>query len=152
MKSRNENSVASVEFLREVALFKRLSQETLEHLASQMRMVYLLEGPIISDEDPGQGIYIIESGMVKVTKASENGESEAVLAILQPGNSFGELSVIDGLPRSASVTTMEPTWCYLLPRDTFLTLLEETPEIAQAMLPMLATMVRNADDWIARLL
>lgn len=152
MEGGKENTVVSVEFLREVALFKGLNQDALGSLASQMRMVYLLEGPIIKDDEPGHGLYIIESGMVKVTKASENGEAEAVLAILQPGNTFGELSLIDGLPRSATVTTMEPTWCYFLPRDNFLTALEERPEIAVAMLPVLTAMVRNADQWIARLL
>ena len=74
------------------------------------------------------------------------------MAILKPGSSFGEISLIDGFPSSANVTTMEPTWCYYLPRDAFLTALEENPEIAVGMLPALASMVRNADQWIGKLL
>ena len=115
-------------------------------------MIYLLEGHIIQDTGPPGGLYIIESGMAKVTKAAERGEAEAVLAILKPGSSFGEISLIDGLPSSAGVTTMEPTWCYYLPREAFLAALEESPEIAVGMLPALASMVRNADQWIAQLL
>ena len=147
-----ENRLGTAEFLAGVELFKNLEPEVLQELGSGMRMVYLLEGHIIQDNDPVDGLYIIESGMAKVTKASERGDAEAVLAILQPGSAFGEIGLIDGLPRSATVTTMEPTWCYFMPREAFLAALEEHPEIAVGMLPALAAMVRNADQWIAQLL
>ena len=152
MEASKENRVDIAEFLLQVDLFKHLKPEILQGLGSRMRMVYLLEGHIIQDSGPPGGLYIIESGMAKVTKAAERGEAEAVLAILKPGSSFGEISLIDGLPSSANVTTMEPTWCYYLPRETFLAALEESPEIAVGMLPALASMVRNADQWIAQLL
>ena len=147
-----ETQSATVKFLSGLDLFRQVNREILKALASRMRMVYLLEGHIIKENDPVDGLYIIKSGMAKVTKASERGAAEAVLAILQPGNAFGEIGIIDGLPRSATVTTMEPTWCYFLPRDAFLAALEDSPEIAVGMLPALAAMVRNADQWIAQLL
>ena len=152
IEASTEDRVDTAEFLGQVDLFKRLNPETLQALGSRMRMVYLLEGDIIQDNGPPGGLYIIESGMAKVTKSAERGEAEAVLAILKPGSSFGEISLIDGFPSSANVTTMEPTWCYYLPREAFLTALEENPEIAVGMLPALASMVRNADQWIAQLL
>ena len=74
----------------------------------------------------------------------------AVLTILRQGNSFGEIGLIDGLPRSAGVSAMGTVECYFLPRAEFLAALEENPEIALGMLPALAAMVRNADQWIAR--
>ena len=95
----NDNRLDIVEFLGRVELFKHLEPETRQALASRMRMVYMLEGHIIRDNDPLDGLYIIESGRAKVIKASESGETEAVLALLQPGSSFGEISLIDGLPR-----------------------------------------------------
>jgi len=104
-----EDRVDTAEFLGQVDLFKHLEPEILQALGSRMSMVYLLEGHIIQDNGPPGGLYIIESGMAKVTKAAERGEAEAVLAILKPGSSFGEISLIDGLPSSANVTTMEPT-------------------------------------------
>ena len=55
-----------------------------------MRMIYLLEGHIIQDNGPPGGLYIIESGMAKVTKAADRGEAEAVLAILKPGSFWGD--------------------------------------------------------------
>lgn len=145
-----ENRVETAAFLGRVELFKHLDPDILQALASRMRMVYLLEGHIIQDNGPPGGLYIIESGMAKVTKTADRGE--AVLAILQSGSFFGEISLIDGLPSSADVTTVEPTWCYYLPRDAFLEALSENPEIAVGMLPALASMVRNADQWIAQLL
>ncbi len=147
-----ENREDIAEFLSHVDLFKHLERDVLEGLGARMRMVYLLEGHIIQDNDPVDGLYIIESGRAKVTKSSQDGETEAVLAILQPGSSFGEIALIDGLPRTATVTTMEPTWCYFLPREAFLTALEESPQIAAGMLRALAAMVRNADQWIGQLL
>ena len=142
----------TVEFLGKVELFKQVGKDALEQLAPRMRLVYLQQGQIIKDDDPVDGLYIMKAGMAKVTKSAERWEAEAVLAILREGDCFGEISLIDGLPRSASVTAMEPSQCYFLPRETFLAALEENPEIAAGMLPALAAMVRNADRWIAQLL
>ena len=105
------------------------------------------------DNDAADGLYIVKSGMAKVTKSSADAAGvEAVLAILRKGNSFGELSLIDGLPRSANVAAMGPMECYFLPRDAFLLALKEAPEIALGMLPALASMVRSADQWVAQLI
>ena len=111
------------------------------------------EGEIFKDNDVADGMYIIKSGMVKVTKsATDSAGVEAVLAILKLGNSFGELSLIDGLPRSANVVAMAPTVCYFLPREAFLLVLRENLEIAYVMLPALASMVRSSDQWVAQLI
>ena len=88
-----ENRLDTAEFLGRVDLFKHLEPEILQELGSRMRMVYFLEGHIIQDNGPPGGLYFIESGMAKVTKAAERGEAEAVLAILKPGSSFGEISL-----------------------------------------------------------
>ena len=143
-------------FLGQVALFKHLNQNALESLASQVRSIYFPEGHIVRDAlrdtAAGDGLYIIKSGVAKVTKASQSWEAEAVLAILCAGHCFGEIGLIDGLPPSANVTVMEPMECYFLARAAFLVALTDNPEIALGMLPALGTMVRSADQWIARLL
>ena len=142
----------TVEFLSNVDLFKELKGEALERLAGQVRLVALSEGEIFFREDePADGLYIIKSGMAKATKwATESEGVAAVLSILRQGNSFGEIGLIDGLPRSAAVSAMGPVECYFLPRTEFLAALEENPEIALGMLPALAAMVRNADQWVAQ--
>ena len=146
----------SEDFLRRVELFKHLNKDALESLSNQIRLVCLPEGQVIRDTvrdtAPVDGLYIIKSGVAKVTRASESWEAEAVLAILRPGNCFGEIGLIDGLPPSANVTAVEPMECYFLPRDAFLAALEENPEIALGMVHSLGSMVRAADQWIAQLL
>ncbi|MCH8279606.1 MAG: cyclic nucleotide-binding domain-containing protein [Chloroflexi bacterium] len=134
-----------VSFLGQVEIFQHLSKATLERLASRVRSVSLVDGHIFEENEPTDGLYIITSGMVRVTKPAGTGEVEVDLATLTRGNFFGEIGLIDGLPRSAKVTAMQPTECYFLPRPVFLTALRESPEIALALLPALTRMVRSAD-------
>jgi len=148
--------VGTTEFLAKIGLFKHLKADALASLASQVRLIYLPEGHMIRntmrDTTSVDGLYIVKSGVAKVTKPSQSWEAEAVLAILGQGDCFGEIGLLDGLPPSANVTAMEPMECYVLSRDDFLPALEKNPEIALGMLPSLATMVRSADQWIAQLL
>lgn len=143
----------TVEFLSGIDIFKNLQPGGLERLAGQMTQVSFPAGNIIRDNDAADGLYIIKTGNVKVTKsAAESAGVEAVLAILRQGNSFGELSLIDGLPRSANVTAMGPVECYFLPRAAFLLSLREDPVLARGMLIALAGMVRSADQWVSQLI
>lgn len=144
--------VETVEFLGKVDLFKYLDKNGLEQLATQMHLMSLPEGHVISESDPADGLYIIKSGVARVTKSGEGAAGEAVLAILRQGNCFGEIGLIDGLPRSASVVAMGPLECYFLPRDAFLAALKEHHEVCLSLLPALAGMVRNANQWVAQLL
>ena len=146
----------ALEFIADVPLFKHLKEDALKRLAKQVRIVRFPEGHAIRDTSrdtgPADGLYIIKSGVAKVSRAANAWEAEAVLAVLGRGNCFGEIGLIDGLPPSANVTAMEPMECYFLAREAFLTALEKNPEIALGMLPTLGTMVRGADLWIAQLL
>ena len=136
-------------FLANVELFKHLSPETLRKLASRVHLVSLPAGHVIRENEPTDGLYIIVAGMARVTKPAGGGDLEVDLATLVQGESFGEIGLIDGLPRSANVTAIGPLTCYYLPRPVFLTAVAEDPEIALGMLPAMAAMVRNADE-IAR--
>ena len=148
--------MGTTDFLAQVGLFKHVKEEGLARLAAQLRLVYLPEGHMIRntsrDTTSVDGLYIVKSGVAKVTKPSQSWEAEAVLAILGHWHCFGEIGLLDGLPPSANVTAMEPMECYVLSRDDFFPALEEYPEIALGMLPGLANMVRSADQWIAQLL
>lgn len=141
-----------VEFLAKVDLFSSLQAIDLQRLAANMRQVSFPEGGVIQDKDSVDGLYIVKDGMAKVTKSSSGAAGvEAVLAILREGDSFGELGLINGLPRSADVTAMAPVECYFLPRAAFQIALRENPRIAQSMLPTLVGMVRTADQWVGQL-
>ena len=140
----------TVAFLGNLPIFQSLSREGLTRLAENMELRSFSEGPILRENGSARGLHIIKSGAAKVTKSSEAGGTEAVLAILKPGDSFGEIGLIDDMPASADVSAMQPVECYTLGRDVFFTVLDEHPEIARGMLQVLAGMVRNADEWVAR--
>ena len=115
-----------------------------------MDVITVPEGPILKENDPADGLYVIKSGVAKVTKSADGGGPEAVLNLLREGDSFGEIGLIDGLPRSANVAAMQPLEYYYLGRDDFFALLDRNPEMARGILRSLASMVRNADAWVAR--
>ena len=145
-----------VEFLAGLPLFRHLKPDALQRLGDQVRVIHFADGHKIRDVSrdtaPVDGLYIIKSGVSKVSKPSESWEAEAVLAILGKGSCFGEIGLLDGLPPSANVTALERMECFFLARDDFLGALEENPEIALGMLHGLTAMVRGADRWIAQLL
>ncbi len=136
------------DFFRGVDLFKYLGENQLERLASVAVKRSIPDGVIIRELDGADGLYILESGLAQVTKSAAGAcGSDAVLATLHQGNSFGEISLIDGLPRSANVTAIGSIVCYFLPREAFLHALMENPQMALAMLQSFASMVRSADNW-----
>ena len=144
------DQLETVEFLGQVSVFRSLGPQVLERLAAKMFVVGLAEGPVLKENDPVDGLYVIKSGTAKVTKSAGAGGPEAVLALLHDGDSFGEIALIDGLPRSAGVVAMQPMECYFLGRDAFLGVLDKHPEMARSILHALAAMVRNADEWVAQ--
>ncbi len=136
------------DFFRGVDLFKYLTESQLEQMAKMAGKVSFPKGKIIKESDAPEGVYIVESGIAKVTKSQMDSScDEAELGILREGSSFGELSTIDGLPRSANVIAMEPVTCYFLPRNDFMVALKETPEIGLGILHAFASMVRSANNW-----
>ena len=145
-----------IEFLAALPQFRHLEPDALRRLAEKVHLIHFADGNMIRDVTrdtaPIDGLYLIKSGVAKVSKPSESWEAEAVLAILGKGTCFGEIGLLDGLPPSANVTALEPMECFFLAKDDFLNALEENPEIALGMLPGLGAMVRGADRWIAQLL
>jgi CRP-like cAMP-binding protein len=82
---------------------------------------------IFCEYEPGSEVFSIEAGKVKVIKIEE--DSEKILALLGPGEIFGEMSVLDGGPRSATVIAVEPTRAIVLTRNEFIQTLKEKPEV-----------------------
>jgi len=105
---------------------------------------------IIFEDDVGNNLFVIKSGRVKISHISAEG-NEAILAILGPGDFFGELSVIDGLGRSASVTSIDEVELIMLRRSDFMEILEKVPKIAVTLLKELAGRIRKSDGHIRSL-
>jgi CRP-like cAMP-binding protein len=94
--------------------------------------------------DPSTHVVLLLDGWVKVSANSRNGY-EALLAIRGPGDLLGELSALDGKPRSATVLTLVPVEASVLPADRFLELLHSRPRLAITLLGYLAGRLRDAD-------
>ena len=92
--------------------------------------------------DPGDALHVVASGAVKIVLPSTEGE-EAIIATLRPGDFFGELALLDGAPRSATVTSLEQSEMLVLPRAVFMDLLDNLPGLRDALLTGLARELRR---------
>jgi len=101
--------ILTVDRLREVGIFGALSDEVLEHISKTMdQNMYGPGATIFAEGDPAREMYVVLDGEVEVLKRSRRGRDTRV-AILGPNDAFGEMSVIDVMPRSATVRTLGPT-------------------------------------------
>jgi len=137
-----------LDFLRNVSLFESLDQQELEALSDvTFTRTFSKDNVIILAEEEGDTLFILKKGQVKVSIVSEGGR-EVILSLLGPGSVFGELSLLDGKPRSANVVATEETDLLMLRRADFLQLIYKTPQIATALLAELATRMRKTDRQI----
>jgi CRP/FNR family transcriptional regulator, cyclic AMP receptor protein len=98
--------------------------------------------------DSGDGCYRVEEGLLKVTMMSRGGD-ERILAFLGTGAIVGELSILDGLPRSASVVAVRDSKLSFLSRAAFEEFAQKHPEIYKSLVTMIATRLRETDAVIA---
>ncbi len=98
--------------------------------------------------DPGDGFYRLDEGLLKVTIASQTG-AERILAILGPSSIVGDLAIIDGLPRSASVTALRNCQLHFVSRAAFSTFAAQEPNIYKYLVKMLAARLRDTDQIVA---
>ncbi len=124
-------------------LFANLDRAELLALgADARRRVYGKGEYICRQGDPGESLFVLMDGRVKVVVVSEEG-TEMILATLQPPDVFGELAVIDGGSRSASIQALEPTTLLTLTRATLLDLLSKQPAVSEVLLRSLGGLVRR---------
>lgn len=131
--------------LSNVPLFEELEGKDLDAIAKvAISRSYSKGSIIILAEEEGDTLFIISQGQVKVSIVSEDGR-EAILALLGEGAVFGELSLLDGKPRSANVVATEATNLYMVRRSDFLQLVYKVPQIAVGLLAELASRLRKTD-------
>ena len=137
-----------MDFLRNVSLFESLDQQELEALSDlTFTRSFGKDGVIILAEEAGDTLFILKKGQVKVSIVSEEGR-EVILSLLGPGSVFGELSLLDGKPRSANVVATEDTDLLMLRRSDFIQLIYKAPQIVTALLAELASRLRKTDRQI----
>jgi CRP/FNR family cyclic AMP-dependent transcriptional regulator len=136
--------MSRVGLLRNIALFSGLSDSELEVLADRLGKRTFGRGVIVFHKDsPGDTVYIIESGKVRIFVLSESGQ-ELSIRVCGIGEVFGELSMLDGLPRSAGAVAMEETHALTLQREDFSEILDTYPRMAEGIIATLTARVRYA--------
>ncbi len=133
------------EFLKWVPIFSELEEETIEKIAQVgVRKSYNKENVILMEEEAGSALFVIISGKVKISRTSSDGR-EVILSILSEADFFGEMAILDGLTRSATVISIEDSELYIIQRTQFLELLKTHPEISISLLQELTQRLRTAD-------
>ena len=140
-----------IELLQSVALFWDLSEEELGYISQKMIARHYESGKFIFLEDSeGEQCFFVVQGSVKVTRLSKEGR-EVILAMLNEGEFFGEMALLDGESRSANVIALEETEVLTLNREDFLVVLHDYPQIAIQLLKEMAHRLRKSDRQIASL-
>lgn len=141
----------TADFLATVPLFRSLAPGEVATFAQLAREKSYPKGSVILfEDDPGDSLFVVRQGRVKVVLVSEDGR-EVILGILGIGEHFGELSLIDDQPRSAHVVAMEDSTLLVLRREDFRRRVEQSPAVAWALLLELSRRLRRADEKIGSL-
>jgi CRP-like cAMP-binding protein len=145
----DEDFVASS--LRQCALFTSVDEQTLREFARHARRRRFRRNEVIFHQgDPGDSLHVVTSGSVKIVLPSAEGE-EAIIATLRPGDFFGELSLLDGAPRSATVVALDAAETMALPRSAFHDLLDRDPGLRDALLAGLTHELRRLTGHVEEL-
>jgi CRP/FNR family transcriptional regulator len=131
--------------LARVPLFLDLDRRELQRLAvACRRREYAAGDVLVRQGEPGVGLFVVVSGRVQITQHHEDAVSYGLQAA-GPGEVFGEMALIDDLPRSATATATEPTCALLLPVFDLRAALREDPDIAIRLLAVLSRRLRQAE-------
>ena len=143
--------MGKIEVLKTVPIFNDLSESDLKSVVNKMVSQSYKKGHVILEEDStGDHCYFLTRGRVKITRVSSD-EREVILALLGPGDFFGEMSLLSGEARSANVVTLEKTKALTLNTVDFLGTLELYPKVAINLLRELAIRLQKSDEQIASL-
>jgi CRP/FNR family transcriptional regulator, cyclic AMP receptor protein len=132
--------------LASIPLFARLNPAEQEKLGALMvRKKFKAQTAIFFQDDPSDSLYVVLSGSAKVFRTSEDGK-DRILSVLRPGDAFGELAMIEGLPRSASVEAVEETEMLSLSRHDFEAFARQHPEVLWRLLQTLCGRLRQVTE------
>ena len=136
----------SIELLKHVDLFKHLTDTQLTELAAQSREISFRKHAIqMTEGDTGESMYIINTGSVKVYVSDDEGR-ELVLYQQGTGAVIGDIALLDDEPRSASVSTLEPSTALMIGKQAFLDCMRNSPEMAINIIRSLTQRLRDATE------
>ena len=135
-----------IERLREVPMFEGCSERQLRSVARIARVFDVAANTVLARAgEPGDEFFLIMDGGAAVEVSSEQH------VVLRPGTFFGEMSILDGGPRSATVVAQTPVRLLVISRQHFSRLLRDVPGLAETLLVTLSKRVRQAEERAARL-
>lgn len=144
-------STGLIDFLKEVPLFSHLDEEDFQQLTTICTEKKFEKGQtIFYEEDMGTGFYIIISGQVKIVMLSNDGR-EHILGLLRERDFFGEMSILDGEPRSATAIALMDTKAISITREDFTKVLRNNPDISIKIMFVLCKRLRRADRHVESL-
>jgi len=140
--------VSYAQLLAKVPMFEHLAEEELEHLSGLLQARRYPRGEVIFHQgDVGTALFIIRKGQVAIRLSSPDGK-EVTLAMLERGDFFGELALLDGEPRSTDAVAREETELLSLQRESFHRFLESSPQVALGLLASLSRLVRRVTQLV----
>jgi CRP/FNR family transcriptional regulator, cyclic AMP receptor protein len=143
--------VAKIESLRNIPIFSSLSEKHLEELSEIMLEKTYRKNQVIFDQgDPGNSLIILKSGLVKISLVDSNNH-EFIIKTFSVNDFFGEMSLLDSGPRSATATAVEDTLALIIFRDHFIGLIQKNPSVALGMLTELSNRLRTTTENISNL-
>jgi CRP/FNR family transcriptional regulator, cyclic AMP receptor protein len=141
----------AVDALARCPLFEHADAGMLRSVIESMRRRRFRRNEVIFHQgDPGDSLHVVANGAVKIVLPSAEGD-EAIIATLRTGDFFGELSLLDGAPRSATATALEPSETLVLPRPVFYELLDQDMGLRDALLTGVARELRRLTGHVEEL-
>lgn len=132
-----------------VPLFARLPESQREEIGRAAQPCLVRRGEtVVRQGEPGDAVYVVASGSLVAQRLGRNGERRALVVIEAPG-SFGELALLDGRPRSATIEALEDSELLAVGRSDFLGVLARDPRLVDGLLRELGQMVRRLSDQLA---
>jgi CRP/FNR family cyclic AMP-dependent transcriptional regulator len=140
--------VSYSQLLAQVSIFEQLAADDLEQLSALLRTRRYAKGEVIFHQgDVGTALYIIRKGEVAIRLSSPDGK-EVILALLDRGDFFGELALLDGEPRSSDAVAREETDLLSIQREDFRVFLNSRPKVALGLLANLSRLVRHVTQLV----
>lgn len=140
-----------IQYLKQIPLFSHLKDSQLKEIAERCTTARFKKGAIVFQKtDMSTELYIVNSGTLKAVLTDDEGD-EMVLARFEKGAFFGELSLLDGKGRSASIVADQDAELSVLTRETFVQLMNKDPKIAIGLMTTLVERLRKADEMIESL-
>jgi CRP-like cAMP-binding protein len=139
------------ELIRTVPIFSELSDDEVAAVARHAtRRQFPKDAVIFFENEPGDTLYVVAVGRVRVSILGDDGR-EVILSVLGPGDFFGEMALLDNDPRSATTIAAEDTELLCLSRPDFETVMRESPTMMMALIKVLTTRLRHANQQISTL-